>query len=607
MMDRFRHTIFHPGYQWMGIILGVGLLCWIGCGTRSHQQSLQRNLHLLISSQIDSLYTATDSAVVFPVIREHDSAQLRLMFGQWRRQFKRAEWALEYFMPGTAKALNGAAIPEIEMEEHKELEPSGLQVVETFLYPHYDTTNEAELGRAVRNLHATLYRAEQIWQATRPDTAQWIDAAYYELLRVACMGITGFDSPLSLSSLPEAAAALQAVQQGLLVIQVPDSILQPLGGAIANLQQARTFESFDRAIFLRSYWQPAFAALARYRVPMVAYKRAPAVLPDAVHLFGNGFFNLAYFSPDTAGQGARLQHLGQRLFNERRLSANGQLSCATCHQPDKFFSDQQALSKNIHGNQLQRNTPGLLNAALQTNYFWDMRVLNLEAQAKAVIENANEMHGSLDAIASRLSADTLWRRLFQAAFGPTAGSNISAAQITAALAAYQRTLVNFDSPFDRYMLGADTAIDTDAIAGFNLFMGKAKCATCHFPPSFAGLVPPQFDKMESEVIGVPASAANDSRDADEGRFVVHPVEAWRHSFKTPTVRNVAGTFPYMHNGVYRTLEQVVDFYNKGGGAGLGLDYPNQTLPPEPLLLTAKEQLQLVRFMESLTSPLPTHR
>jgi cytochrome c peroxidase len=135
--------------------------------------------------------------------------------------------------------------------------------------------------------------------------------------------------------------------------------------------------------------------------------------------------------------------------------------------------------------------------------------------------------------------------------------------------------------------------------GFNLFMGKGQCATCHFFPLFNGTVPPAFAKSESEILGTPSALNNQRLDTDSGKFKTTGMELHRHAFKTPTIRNVALTAPYMHNGVYKTLDQVVDFYDRGGGIRLGFSVPNQTLPDTKLNLTKAEQQALVTFMKAL--------
>jgi cytochrome c peroxidase len=137
--------------------------------------------------------------------------------------------------------------------------------------------------------------------------------------------------------------------------------------------------------------------------------------------------------------------------------------------------------------------------------------------------------------------------------------------------------------------------------GFNLFMGKAACGTCHFPPTFSGLVPPHFTDMESEVLGVPTHPTSKKIDPDLGKGAIYKYKSpiYAHAFKTPGLRNISRTAPYMHNGAYRTLQEVMDFYNRGGGIGIGTDVPNQTLPSEKLNLTKQEIAEIIAFMNAL--------
>lgn len=154
------------------------------------------------------------------------------------------------------------------------------------------------------------------------------------------------------------------------------------------------------------------------------------------------------------------------------------------------------------------------------------------------------------------------------------------------------------------MRGENVRLDSQVVEGFNLFMGKAGCGTCHFAPSFGGIVPPYYQESESEVLGVPAEGQAATIDQDPGRYrsgkPTDQDDWFRHHFKTPSLRNVAITGPYMHNGVYHTLEEVMDFYNQGGGIGLGMQVPNQTLPPDPLGLSQEEIGAIILFMEALT-------
>jgi cytochrome c peroxidase len=172
-----------------------------------------------------------------------------------------------------------------------------------------------------------------------------------------------------------------------------------------------------------------------------------------------------------------------------------------------------------------------------------------------------------------------------------------------AIAAYIQSLVGLNSDFDKFIRKERNNLNPDAIAGFNLFMGKGKCAICHFAPIFNGTVPPLFSDSESEVLGVFENPNTKKIDKDKGRgnaLLKEKVDFYQYSFKTPTIRNAQITFPYMHNGSYSTLEQVMDFYNKGGAVGQKLKLDNQTLPATPLKLSKKEINQMIAFIHSLT-------
>ncbi|HSZ34145.1 MAG TPA: hypothetical protein VK772_12595, partial [Puia sp.] len=147
----------------------------------------------------------------------------------------------------------------------------------------------------------------------------------------------------------------------------------------------------------------------------------------------------------------------------------------------------------------------------------------------------------------------------------------------------------------------NAAMNDQEINGFNLFMGKAKCGTCHYLPLFSGNFPPRYVKMESEVIGVPETPEGKAVDPDMGRYNIQKTPSFLHAFKTPSLRNISRTAPYMHNGAYQTLEQVMDFYNKGGGRGLNLKIDNQTLPFDSLGLNKKEISDIIAFIRCLDS------
>jgi cytochrome c peroxidase len=296
--------------------------------------------------------------------------------------------------------------------------------------------------------------------------------------------------------------------------------------------------------------------------------------------------------------------LGRKLFADPILAGNNQRSCATCHDPAKGFTDGLPRSltlDNVHT--VSRNAPTLWNAALQRDLFHDHRQRFLENLVDEVLSNKEEMNSSSEQVAEKVNAAPGYRDMVADAFG---SEQVTPEQVNIAIASYLRTLLSLNARFDQYMRGHNAAMNEQEILGYNLFMGKAKCGTCHFVPFFNGSKPPMYDIVESEVIGVPGNAdsLHPVPDADRGRILVSRNPIHDNAFKTPTVRNIALTAPYMHNGVYKTLEEVVEFYNKGGGAGLGLLIENQTLPFDKLNLTDKEKKALVAFMHTLTDTSP---
>lgn len=245
------------------------------------------------------------------------------------------------------------------------------------------------------------------------------------------------------------------------------------------------------------------------------------------------------------------------------------------------------------------NKKSRLSLPLKRGFFYDKRTGGLEGQVVDVINNKEEFHTNYEAIEKVVKDNKNYTEMIAKAYTT---KKVDQFYIRNAIATYIRTLTPFNSKFDRNINGLENTLTQEEIQGFNLFNGKAKCATCHFAPIFNGTIPPDFKETEMELIGTPQQ--NDTINAkispDLGRYYVYKTEQRKHFFKTPTVRNVALTAPYMHNGVYKTLDEVVDFYNRGGGFGIGIEQDLQTLPTNKLNLTKKEQKALVAFMQTLT-------
>jgi len=517
-----------------------------------------------------------------------------------RMLYKKTEWATEYFMGTTTRFVNGPPLPEIETEENKLTDPEGLQVIEALIYTK-DSIDYPELVRQSKLIlaHCTYY--ENYWQNLPIDSAQILDAVRLEVFRISSLGISGFDAPLALSSIDEAKSSLEAVQEILQVFDKKGTTVSLAGKAIGYLTKHNDFLSFDRLLFIKDYSDPLTRSIVALHqsADILFVKDVRLLRTDAASLFEDSAFNINAYTTDPGSYFTKAKALlGKKLFYDAVLSGNNKRSCASCHNPAKAFTDGLTTNVSLSKVNMQRNTPTLLNAALQPSQFYDLRTTTLENQSSDVIHNKDEMQGNLESALRIIIKDTAYRNLLQQAF--PGERTIGSKHIQNAIASYVRSLSLLNSRFDAFMRNEKNAtLSTEEKTGFNLFMGKAKCGSCHFMPLFNGTVPPGFLEMESEVIGVPGIKNKNSIDNDLGRFAIYKLEPFRYAFKTTTVRNSALTAPYMHNGVFKTLEEVVDFYNKGGGAGSGIDVPNQTLAPDSLGLNSVEKKALISFMHSL--------
>lgn len=329
--------------------------------------------------------------------------------------------------------------------------------------------------------------------------------------------------------------------------------------------------------------------------------------PRADHFMASDYLNTNYFvGINKAENTESLAQLGKTLFNDPILSGNNKRACASCHKPELAFADGNPQSINFDQNGLlKRNSPGLLNALFAKDFFHDLRAESLQSQIDHVVSNPDEFATSFKDMAAKLSKSEEYMALFRENF-KNHKNPISQHTITQAIAVYVGTLQSFNSPFDLYVRKESKEFDTEAKAGYNLFMGKAACATCHFAPTFAGLLPPFYNDTESEILGVwekfdtiYPSLDNDFGRGDNGK-IRSELYIYDRSFKTVTLRNIAETGPYMHHGNFKTLQEVLHFYNKGGGGGMGLTVPFQTLSEDPLGLTQTELNQLEAFMRQLS-------
>jgi len=271
--------------------------------------------------------------------------------------------------------------------------------------------------------------------------------------------------------------------------------------------------------------------------------------------------------------------LGRKLFFDKGLSRDGTFACATCHIPARAFTDGKRVAVGIHKRRGSRNVPTLFNRAYGLSQFWDGRAASLEEQVMEPIQNPKEMDMTLGELQKRLERSPDYPKEFDTVFG----EKPLPANVAKAIASFLRTLLAAGSPFDRFEHGEHNALSDQALRGLELFRGKGNCTACHVGPNFTD---EQFHNT-----GV---AWRDGRLADEGRFAVSRNPRDRGAFKTPTLREIARTAPYMHDGSLAALQDVVEFYSEGGR-------PNPHLDPEirPRHFTPEEKRALAAFLRSL--------
>jgi cytochrome c peroxidase len=275
--------------------------------------------------------------------------------------------------------------------------------------------------------------------------------------------------------------------------------------------------------------------------------------------------------------------LGAQLYFDTRLSADNTISCATCHVPETGWANHNPTDTGIKGQVGGRNSGTIIDAAHMRFQFWDGRAGSLEEQALGPIHNPIEMGETLENVVRKLNAIPGYRQQFNDVFGADATTD----GIAKAIAAFERTVISGPSPYDRYLMGDRAAMSPAAVRGMELFNGKAHCTPCHSGP--------MFSDQSFHNIGVGMDAA----DPNLGREAITKDPRDRGAFKTPGLRNVALTHPYLHNGLEKTLMDVVEYYDKGGIMNANLD-PLML----PLQLTQREKEDLVAFLEALTGTVP---
>lgn len=566
----------------------------------------ESNLALELKNEIDGLELNSKA------FRENKITidSLQKIYLNCRKAYKKVEFQLAFQFPEyVSSKINGAPLLHIEKENSRPIlaNPEGLQVLDELIFSKESAENKNEIANlAIRlnNTYQNIYRKVSIEPLNSADA---ILAIRIQLIRIFTLGITGFDTPGSVNAIDDSCHSLIGIKNyiennsDLMPEKDKNLILIKIENTIAFLKQSN-FENLDRLTLVKDHLDPIYAELLPFQKNQTL-KFTTSWNPNSTSLFDSEFLNPYQFTNLKKEEDSdELRSLGKSLFFDSMLSHDNKMNCATCHQPEKGFADGIPKSvSNKNGITVFRNSPTLLNSAYADRYFYDLRAYTLEQQVEHVIFNNLEFNTTYTEILNKLNTNTTYSKKFKNIFKK---KTITREDFTKALASYVLSLKSFNSSFDKYVRGETSKIETSVANGFNLFTGKANCATCHFSPTFSGLVPPLYIENESEILGVFSNPTSKELDEDEGRYnngILYE-KSWifEKSFKTVTVRNANETAPYFHNGTYATLDDVLEFYNQGGGEGMGISTRNQTLGSDKLNLTTEEKNDIIAFIKSLS-------
>lgn len=559
------------------------------------------------------------------VEHKEENAQIIQKFKTCRLNFKSIEPLIAYLDQERYNYFNGANVLQLDQQipGYKLIEPEGLQVIEALIVE--DSIDYVEVMSLIKRLDYQLFKFSQDYYNAFISIFQYIEAFQYQLIRIETMGLTGFDCPIILNSAAEVNASLSTLKKYLQLWKndklLPIKDYKVAKKAIQNIENKLNtpFNDIDRYSIITENIYPLRSVLIALKQKIsthedtetLAFMRRPVNF-SVTSIYDINFIDIQYYTTNSyynsntvSSKNNELVELGKLLFYDSILSKNAKLSCSSCHQPDKYFSDGLTKSISNEDNNFQdRNTPTLLNAGFQAKYLYDLSANSLEDQLSHVILNSKEFNTNYKDIIERINQNEKYVQKFESNFTDYKQKAVNVYTINKALAAYVRSLKNLDSPFDQYMR-KEKMITKEAKLGFNLFMGKAKCGTCHFAPTFYGLVPPFYNESETENIGVwdKFDTLSPVLDNDKGRFNFHKNDFFKGAFKTSTIRNIEMTSPYMHNGTFKTLEEVIEFYNVGAGNLINPKIENLTITSEKLNLNIEEQKAIIAFLKSLTGSL----
>lgn len=539
-----------------------------------------------------------------------------------RMELKKIDFLLRYVHEIEYKKINGVLPIEWETEVYEKWktpyyrEGSGLYLAQESL--HENEIKQAKMHIANAISACEYYMNNDTVQNAFQSEGTVFYANRLFLLNVASIYTTGFENPDTTTIIPELKHQLQAMfqfysayNQSATVVFTP-AYMTTFARMIQFVNyQPNYFSRFDNFAFIRDYVNILFKenqkiirdnnfnskSLIDYSISTEAESIFLKNLYTAQNM--SGVYNLL---PSSHNRNEIIE-IGKTLFYDPILSGNNKRACASCHVPQQFFQDNKITSLQFNStNVLKRNTPSLANIKFQHLLMHDGKHTNILSQGADVVHNPMEMNGNEEEIIARVESIKTYKQAFKKFMQYTSDKRFGLKHILSAMSLYVEQFSMYNSDFDD-MMNKQKGVETATARGFNLFMAKAQCGTCHFIPTFNGSKPP-YNTAEFEVVGTPADTNFTALSNDEGRYTQFAKPLLRHAFRTSSLRNVSKTAPYMHNGVFHSLAQVIEFYNNGGGRGKQLVVNNQTLSNDKLNLTNQEKADLVMFLNSLSEKIP---
>ncbi len=554
-------------------------------------------------------------------ITEKDKEVIQQKINEVRSKLKVVDIWLRYLEPISYKLINGPLPVEWETEVFEKFEKpykrEGAGLTLTALYLEEDVVEKAELINLIEKSKNAIkvFNEDSITIHLKTADHFYLCNRLY-LLNLATIYTTGFECPTPENIIPELKEMMKGVKtiykafNTSFELKLKDEYLNLYEKTLQYLMnQPNDFEKFDHFTFIKDYINPLFALnqkmIIEYKVVSKSYVDF-SLNKQAISIFSKNLYN----GQNTKGLFLRvtdkevlneLEQLGKNLFYDPILSGNNQRSCASCHKPENYFADTSSFN-SLQFNRvdyLQRNTPSLVNSQFNHLLMLDGFHISLQNQAKAVITNSVEMGANEEEVMKKVMSCKIYKESLKklVKFTPQE-KEITIEHVSSALTFYYSKFSKYYSPFDE-MMNNKVVVNEEIKQGFNIYMSKAQCATCHFAPQFNGVKPP-YVSSEFEVLGVPADKNYKELSKDRGRYEINQAKETLNAFRTGTIRNAMKTMPYMHNGVFTTMEEVIEFYNGGGGLGRGLNVPNQTLSSDSIHLNTEEKRLLIKFIESLT-------